>query len=68
LVAARLGTHLKRCTLPWLLLAASSGGSTPAGLNASECTVAGRVPRRSVNALMACAKSSAMRRNLFEIG
>mmetsp|Transcript_7063 Transcript_7063/g.21594 ORF Transcript_7063/g.21594 Transcript_7063/m.21594 type:complete len:205 (-) Transcript_7063:1281-1895(-) len=35
------------CTLPCELQTASSGGSTPAGENASACTCACRVPRRS---------------------
>jgi hypothetical protein len=42
-----------RCTVPWLLAAASSRGSTPGGLNARQWTVAAVEPRRKLNMRLA---------------
>ena len=48
---------LKMCSVPLLLLAQSSAGSTPGPLKARELMAAGVVPLRKVKAFDACTKS-----------
>lgn len=46
-------SSLNRCTVPWLLAAASRRGSTPGGLNARQWMVAEVEPRRKLKSRLA---------------